>query len=241
MAENVDFNGAYRLGYDRVGCWCCPNNNERAQFLSKIYMSDEYKKWHDFLIEFAKEIGKPDPEVYVDTGKWKARQGGNGVAAAEDIKLKFTNCTAEEHAKIYQLSKPITEDFYSLFNPFGMISKELGRKLIGEVIVLDAKQNVPILSLQPFKQADFDYAIKVKTLNVVDHEALQRMVGYQIRKYNACRKCLKCESLCRAGAISILGNTYRIDGKKCTRCKKCVTAKYIDGGCKMTSYLATKE
>lgn len=241
LAENVDFNGAYRLGYDRVGCWCCPNNNERAQFLSKIYMSDEYKKWHDFLIEFAKEIGKPDPEVYVDTGKWKARQGGNGVAAAEDIKLKFTNCTAEEHAKIYQLNKPITEDFYSLFNPFGMISKELGRKLIGEVIVLDAKQNVPILSLQPFKQADFDYAIKVKTLNVVDHEALQRMVGYQIRKYNACRKCLKCESLCRAGAISILGNTYRIDGKKCTRCKKCVTAKYIDGGCKMTSYLATKE
>lgn len=241
LAENVDFNDAYRLGYDRVGCWCCPNNNERAQFLAKIYMPDEHKKWHDFLIGFAKKIGKPDPEVYVDTGKWKARQGGNGVAAANDIKIKFTNCTVEDNAKIYQLNKPITDSFYSLFNPFGVVSKELGRKLIGEVIILDPKHNVPIISLQPFKQADYEYAIKVKTMNVANHEDLQRMAGYQIRKYNACRKCLKCESLCRSGAIMIYGDTYRIDGDKCTRCKKCVTAKYLDGGCKMASYLATKE
>ena len=75
-----------RSKYDRVGCWCCPNNNERAQFLSKIFMPDEYKKWHDFLVAFAKRIGKPDPENYVDSGNWKARQGGNGVEAAEDIK-----------------------------------------------------------------------------------------------------------------------------------------------------------
>lgn len=241
LAEKVDFNDAYRLGYDRVGCWCCPNNNERAQFLAQIYMPDEYKKWHDFLITFAKKIGKPDPEVYVNTGKWKARQGGNGVAAAEDIKIKFTNCTVEDNAKIYQLNKPINDSFYSLFNPFGIVSKELGRKLIGEVIILDPKHRVPIISLQPFKQADVDYAIKVKTMNVANHEELQRMAGYQIRKYNACRKCLKCESLCRSGAITIYGDTYRIDGDKCTRCKKCVTAKYLDGGCKMTSYLATKE
>ena len=137
LSEKIDFNDAYRLGYDRVGCWCCPNNNERAQFLSKVYMPEEYSKWRDFLVSFARKIGKPDPEIYVDTGKWKARQGGNGVSASEDIKLKFTNCTAEDNAKIYQLNKPITGSFYSLFNPFGIVSKELGRKLIGEVIVLD--------------------------------------------------------------------------------------------------------
>ena len=44
IAENVDFNDAYRLGYDRVGCWCCPNNNQRAQFLSRIYMPEQSKK-----------------------------------------------------------------------------------------------------------------------------------------------------------------------------------------------------
>ena len=66
------------------------------------------------------------------------------------------------------------------------------------------------------------------------------MASYQIRKFNACRKCLKCESLCKAGAISILGDSYKIDGAKCVHCKKCVSAKYLEGGCKMTSYLATK-
>lgn len=83
LAEEIDFNSAYRLGYDRVGCWCCPNNNERAQFLSRIYMPEESKKWREFLVDFAKKIGKPDAEVYVDSGKWKARQGGNGLALAK--------------------------------------------------------------------------------------------------------------------------------------------------------------
>ncbi|HZJ76617.1 MAG TPA: phosphoadenosine phosphosulfate reductase family protein, partial [Oscillospiraceae bacterium] len=89
LAENIDFNDAYRLGYDRVGCWCCPNNNERAQFLSRIYMPEQSEKWRTFLVNFARKIGKPDAEVYIDTGRWKARQGGNGVPAAEDVKIQF--------------------------------------------------------------------------------------------------------------------------------------------------------
>jgi len=66
------------------------------------------------------------------------------------------------------------------------------------------------------------------------------MVGYQIRKFNACRKCLKCESLCRAGAISITGGQYYIDPEKCVHCKMCMTSKYLDGGCTMDKYLRTK-
>ena len=41
LSENVDFNDAYKLGDDRVGCWCCLNNTQRAQFLSRIYMPEE--------------------------------------------------------------------------------------------------------------------------------------------------------------------------------------------------------
>ncbi|WMJ22909.1 phosphoadenosine phosphosulfate reductase family protein [Paludicola sp. MB14-C6] len=241
LGENVDFNDAYRLGYDRVGCWCCPNNNERAQFLSKIYMPEQAAKWREFLIGFAKKVGKPDPEVYIDSGKWKARQGGNGVLAAEDVKIRFTNCTAEDNAKVYKLSRPLDDSFICLFTPFGKISKELGRKMINETIVLDMKTNVPIISIQPFNQGDFKFSVKVKTMNVVKHDDLQRMIGYQIRKYNACRKCLKCESLCKFGAISIIGDEYRINDSKCKRCKMCVTAKYLDGGCMMDKYLKTKE
>lgn len=241
LGEDVDFNDAYRLGYDRVGCWCCPNNNARSQLLAKIYMPEQSEKWRNYLINFAKQIGKPDPEVYVDDGKWKARQGGNGLAAAEDVKIRYTNCTAEDHAKIYKLNKAISEDFYNLFIPFGRVSHDLGRKLLHEVVVLDLATNTPILSIQPFNQSDYDYAVKIRTMNVDSHDNLQRMVSYQIRKYNACRKCLKCESVCLFGAISINLGVYKIDDKKCKHCKKCVTAKYLDGGCLMDRFLKSKE
>lgn len=240
LAEDVDFNDAYRLGYDRVGCWCCPNNNQRAQFLSRIYMPDESKRWRAFLIDFAKKIGKPDPEIYVDSGKWKARQGGNGLPSASDVKIRFTNCTTEEHAKVYQLVRPFDDELIGMFVPFGNIAPELGKKLLRETIILDARSNVPILSIQPFNQDGYDYAVKVRTMNVANHDDIQRMVGYQIRKFNACRKCLKCESICRQGAISIIGDNYYIDSQKCIHCKMCMTAKYLDGGCTMDKYLRTK-
>jgi phosphoadenosine phosphosulfate reductase len=240
LGEGLDFNGAYRIGYDRVGCWCCPNNNARAQFLSKIYMPEQYAKWRNFLVGFAKRIGKPDAEEYIDSGAWKARQGGNGVAAAQDIKIRYTNCATEAHAKVYQLNKPIDDSFMELFIPFGRIAPELGRKLINETIVVDTNTNVPIISIQPFTQDGYDYAVKVKTVNVAKHDDLQRMVGYQIKKYNACRKCLKCESLCRHRAISIVEGEYHINGERCKCCKMCVTAKYLEGGCLMEKYLKTK-
>lgn len=240
LSEGIDFNEAYRLGYDRVGCWMCPNNNQRAQFLSRIYMPEQSKAWRDFLVRFARQIGKPDAEEYVDSGKWKARQGGNGLKAAGDVKIKFTNCTTEDHAKIYKLVRPYDDELVGMFVPFGRVAPELGKKLLREVIVMDATANVPILSIQPFSQDGYDYAVKIKTMNVADHEGLQRQVAYQIRKFNACRKCLKCESLCRTGAISITNDGYYIDPQKCVHCKKCVNAKYLDGGCMMDKYLRTK-
>ncbi|MBO8159628.1 phosphoadenosine phosphosulfate reductase family protein [Thermosyntropha sp.] len=242
LAEGLDFNDAYRLGYERVGCWCCPNNNERAQFLSNIYMPEKAKEWRDFLINFAREIGKTDAEEYVDSGNWKARQGGRGLKAARDVKIKFSSCTNEENARIYQLNKPITENFITLFYPFGKVAEELGRRLINEIIILDINSKVPIISIQPLEQNGQRNAVKIKTMNVKDHEDLQRMISYQIRKYNACRECLKCEALCQFGAISVTKNQgYFINEEKCRRCRMCVTAKYLDGGCLMSKYLYLRQ
>jgi len=240
LSEGTDFNDAYRLGYDRVGCWCCPNNNHRAQFLSRIYMPEQSGKWRKFLIDFAEKIGKLDAEIYVDSGKWKARQGGKGVPSSEDVKIRFTNCTSEENAKVYKLSRSIDDGFLNLLTPFGKVSTTLGRKLINETIILSTKTNVPIISVQPFSHDGYDYYVKIKTMNVAKHNDLQRMVGYQVRKFNACRKCLKCESLCKHGAISIVGDEYLINEKKCKRCMMCVTSKYLEGGCMMDKYLRTK-
>ena len=89
LTTEIDFNYAYRLGYARVGCWCCPNNSGWSEFLSKIHMPEQSKRFRQLLVDFATKIGKPDPEVYVDEGKWKARQGGNGVDYAKKSAVSF--------------------------------------------------------------------------------------------------------------------------------------------------------
>ena len=131
------------------------------------------------------------------------------------------------------------DSLFNLFVPFGKISTDLGRKLIKEVIILDIKTNIPILSIQPFYNAESEYAVKVKTMNVKDHDDLQRMVSYQIRKFNVCRRCLKCESVCKYGAITIKSDVYHINAAKCKHCKACVSQKYLSGGCLMDKYLRT--
>ena len=60
-------------------CWCCPNNSAWSQFLASIYMPELYKRFYDVLINFANKMGKTDPEEYVQSGGWKARQGGAGI------------------------------------------------------------------------------------------------------------------------------------------------------------------
>lgn len=217
---------------------CVPCSSEKRQALFGVCEKSYAGKRAPFLEKMAS--GFVGWTSYVDSGKWKARQGGNGLPSAGDVKIRFTNCTTEDHAKIYRLVRPFDDELVGMFVPFGRVAPELGKKLLRETIILDVKTNVPILSIQPFNQDGYDYAVKVRTMNVADHDDLQRMVGYQIRKFNACRKCLKCESICRQGAISIIGDSYYVDPKKCIHCKMCMTAKYLDGGCMMDKYLRTK-
>ena len=98
LTTKIDFNDAYRLGWTRVGCWCCPNNGGWSEFLAKIHMYDQYVHWHEVLVNFAKQIGKPDPVTYINDGGWKARQGGNGLAAAQSSIVSFEPCATEERA-----------------------------------------------------------------------------------------------------------------------------------------------
>lgn len=69
----------------------------------------DYIHWHELLVNFAKKIGKPDPEEYINDGGWKARQGGNGLEAAQTSVVSFEPCATEEKAFNYELQRPITE------------------------------------------------------------------------------------------------------------------------------------
>ena len=252
LTSGIDFNDAYRLGYSRVGCWCCPNNSTWAQYLSNIYMPEQSKEWRNQLIRFAKKIGKPDPEVYIDEGGWKARQGGNGIEISDKIFVSFKPCANENDSFNYELKRPIEEELYEFFKPFGWINKEMGNERLGQVYVTDRIGN-PIMRLQGkigTKELKVT-ALKVPLGKAKSLRDIKQRIDCQLTKYQLCLGCLGCESACKHNAIIVkkpahkneillkkVNDTYRILDDKCVRCGDCIA--HFDGGCYMRKVLITK-
>ncbi|OPJ55205.1 phosphoadenosine phosphosulfate reductase family protein [Clostridium chromiireducens] len=252
LTTGIDFNDAYKLGYSRVGCWCCPNNTTWAQYLSQIYMAEQSTKWRTLLIDFAKKVGKPDPEVYVDEGSWKARQGGNGVKYSENIFVSFKPCATENESFNYELNKDITEELYEFFKPFGWINKEMGNARLGQVYILDKIGN-PIFRIQG-KIGTRELKVTVLKIPLGKAKSLRdikQRIDCQLTKYQMCLGCLGCESVCKHDAIIVkktahenelvlnrVSNTYRIIDEKCKRCGECIN--HFEGGCYMRKVLITK-
>ncbi len=262
LTTGIDFNEAYRLGYSRVGCWCCPNNGAWSEFLSKIHMFEQYKQWRSILIDFAKQIGKPDPEDYVDGGYWKARQGGQGLEIANTSVIAFEPCATEDNAFNYELQNVITEDLYELFKPFGYINKALGNERLGEVYVLDRKGRV-VLVLKG-RIGTNKLKVTIKDIHIAGSKSLlqaEQKIQCQLTKYQMCLACGACASVCKHNAITVrirknASNeedidgadingkdtegelVYQIDDEKCVRCTECVN--HFTAGCYMRKVLGIR-
>jgi phosphoadenosine phosphosulfate reductase len=235
LAHSLDFNEAYRLGFTRVGCWPCPSNSSWSEFLRAIYMPEQDEKWTKFLVDFARSVGKEDAEEYVTTGKWKARQGGAGLDN-KHINITAQDCVEEEYTKNYVLTRPINEELYEYFKPFGIVNKELGNKFLNEVFIIDRRTGKSIIKLQGKLGA---YKLKVKVLYTKNYRLLSQRIDCQLRKFQSCIGCLGCISVCPSNAISYVDETYRINADKCTSCLECINP--WRGGCLMTKVLAVKK
>ena len=244
LTTGIDFNDAYRLGYARVGCWCCPNNSGWSEFLSKVHIHEQSERFRNLLIDFARSIGKKDAEVYVDDGFWKARQGGNGVAYAQKSVVSFKPCATEENAFNYELQRPISEELYELFRPFGYLNYDMGNARLGEVFVLNKKGEI-LLKLQGrIGTRNLKVTIvNTKLAGAGDLKTAEERVKCQITKYQMCMGCLACESVCRFNALSVKEEKngkilYQISDEKCMRCGECVN--HFTLGCYMRKVLTIK-
>ncbi len=245
LSNKIDFNDAYRQGFARVGCWCCPNNSDWAEFLSSIYMPEMYYEFKTILVEFAKNIGKPDPEEYIKDGGWKARQGGNGLEFSQNAIIEFKPCALTENTINFELNKEINDNLYELFKPFGVINDTIGNKRLNEIYVLNRKTNEPILKLTGRKG---QRTLKVSVLKFIgsfkDMKNSEMLIKNQITKFQTCIGCLACESNCKFNAIKISNVSsnkdidYKINDNKCIGCLECV--KHFTGGCFMKKVLRTK-
>lgn len=244
LTAKCDFNDAYRLGYTRVGCWCCPNNSQWSQFLASVYMPELYQKFHDILLNFAVKMGKDDPEDYVRSGGWKARQGGAGIELSKNVAIEFKPCATDAKSFNYQLNKPITQELYEFFKPFGDLNFEMGKARLGEVFVLDHRTKQPLIKIQgrigtnELRLTILGSPIAARTKTV----EIELKFKCQITKYQLCAGCHACENICRHGAIKLIkvgdndtAYQYLIDENKCVHCFECIN--HYTGGCYMRRVL----
>ena len=245
LTREIDFNDAYRLGFARVGCWCCPNNSNWSEFLVKIHMFDKYTIWHKLLVNFAEKIGKLDAEDYINDGFWKARQGGNGVEIAQNSVIKWEPCATEETSFNYVLNKEIDDNLYELFKPFGYLNFSLGNKRLGEVYVCNKAGQVQLILQGRKGSKNLKVIIKnQKIAKARNIKQAERKIQCQITKFQMCINCNACESVCKYDAlkVKIVKKTgkliYKIDDEKCIRCGECIA--HFDGGCYMRKVLTIK-
>lgn len=250
LSNNIPFNYAYRQGFSRVGCWCCPNNSGWSEFLSSIYMNEKFNNFRSLLYSFAKKVGKPDWKEYIDEGNWKARQGGNGLEHSKNAVVSFKPCAFDETSFNYSLSRPISETLYTLFIPFGTLNFEFGNQRLGEVYIFAKNTQTPFLKISG-KIGSTE--LKVTVLNIIhpykNIGEISKLIRYQITKFQTCIGCSYCQSVCKYNALKVLnlekGNvsndsiSYIINSSKCVGCLECV--KHFDGGCYMKKVLKIKK
>ena len=250
LSDELDFNDAYKQGFSRVGCWCCPNNSDWSAFLSSIYMHEEYIKFRDILYKFAQKVGKDDWKDYIDDGKWKARQGGNGLEISETAVVSFKPCALEENAYNFELTRPIDDFLYTLFKPFGILDFNIGNKRLNEVYVLHKKTKEPILKLSGRKgNTKLKITILGKLPAFKSLQTTESLIKCQITKFQTCLACGGCQSVCRHNALKVMnlekGSVsnetihYAIDAEKCIGCLECVN--HFDNGCYMKKVLRIKK
>lgn len=249
MYKGIRFNDAYKWGYKRVGCWCCPNNSDWSMMLTDIYFPNLSEKWKNTLLDFAVKTGKDDIEDYIDNGRWKTRKGASGLQT-RNVTITDTACNLSDRARNIIIKKKINRDVIEFLKPFGQLDifdKEDATYIsVTEREVHDSQGNI----LYP-KRKVCDLVIswgtpvlKVLPTKGTDALLIVNRLKCQMRKYQYCIRCSACDSICPYGAISTMGdNRYSIDETKCkqnlSQCSRCIAKFY--NGCITCQVLAGKK
>jgi phosphoadenosine phosphosulfate reductase len=215
LFRKIQINPLYSEGYSRIGCWACPNNGKFDDFLFGKTHPDLYKKWTDFLLDFAAENKKSPSWVY--TGMWKQRK-----TKYKKIKTASVHTNEEEKTFLITLkNRTFSQEMLEFFKVFG--DCRINNVCNGEVTQFSS----PKVSINVFEGGR---TLKVKLLSDVGSNRAVFEVKKQLEKAMNCAKCGACVGSCPFGAIEVNG-TFKIDEDKCTHCLTCITSKHLKQSC----------
>jgi len=214
--RKIPMNPLYEKGYNRIGCWACPNNGKFDDFLLSKTHPDLSKKWASFLLEYAKKHGRKSDWVY--SGKWKQRR--TKYKKFEICSLQKTCSVGNEFLFVLKDSK-FTEDKLEFFKVFGKQGvKDLNDEKLVQIIG-------PTVTITSFVDRN---TMRVRFNEKDSFNRSMFEIRKQLEKALNCVKCGACVGSCHLGAIELRGY-LRIDENKCNHCLKCVTSKYLKQSC----------
>ncbi|HID24609.1 MAG TPA: hypothetical protein EYP14_19725, partial [Planctomycetaceae bacterium] len=222
LLRGLDFNDAYRWGFSRVGCWLCPMNSRWSDVLTRLYFPEQADRWREQLIRFARRIGKPDPEEYVDDRAWVRRFGGAGMEN-RFAGLATRPCGEGDDTVRIELERPIVQErLIEFFKPLGRVDLVRSRPALEEFL-LKAKLTNGWTALR-LQAIEGDTVLRATVLGARDPARVFSLVRSQATKYQMCLRCSACAAVCPQGAITVSADQdfYEIDETRCTRCLECV-------------------
>ncbi len=248
LYKGIRFNDAYRWGYKRVGCWCCPNNSDWSTMLTEIYYPALSSKWKTMLYDFAQKTNKTDIEDYVENGKWKTRKGASGLET-RNIAIADTPCNLSDRARNIIIKRKLKPDVLEFIKPFGELA--VFDKEDATYITVTEKECVDTEGVHHPRRKVCELVItwgttviKVLPAKGIDIQLLVNRLKCQMRKYQYCIRCSACDSICPYGAINTMGDSrYVVEEHRCVQnlsaCSKCIAKFY--NGCITCQVLAGKK
>lgn len=223
LMNEVHFNKSYRLGYTRVGCWLCPLNSEWSEMLGKLFFPEDSERWRNQLVDFAKRIGKPDPEEYIDDRGWVKRFGGAGMENAF-TGIEAKPCGDMDNTIQVEVDRPVNIELEEFVKPLGKINRDKSRAALGE-LYLEGRygQKWDAIIVQAPENST---SIRFTVINPKDQiKNITAYLRYQSVKFQTCIQCTACSAVCPTNAITIKPDQriYEIDQDVCTGCMECVT------------------
>jgi phosphoadenosine phosphosulfate reductase len=232
--RKLEFNPLYELGFERVGCWLCPAELSAEYYRVRELHPELFARWHDYLLNWAKEHGLADEFIGHGFWRWKTLPP-KMMRLAEELKIS----TALKGKK---------EEFGIVVTGGVSPCKTGGYTVEGKVsgLTLDEAKNIAnILGDNVFSEDLGVLLIRAEggsvkifssghiSVNAPDEKTalwLFENAAKQLIRVKKCTKCSVCLKVCPVDAI-IIEPQLKIS-KECTRCGKCtescVVVKYFD-------------